>query len=108
MSDAPAVGIKGLCKSFPVGFLRRAWREALVDLELTVERGEIFGYLGPNGSGKTTTLKILMGLLRPDRGTATVLGHPLHSRAWRHRIGFLPENPYLYDYLTGREYLEYV
>lgn len=108
MSDAPALAISGLSKSFPVGLLRRRRRPALVDLHLSVARGEIFGYLGPNGSGKTTTLKLLMGLLHPDAGDATVLGLPLASRAWRHRVGFLPENPYLYDYLTAREYLVYV
>jgi ABC-2 type transport system ATP-binding protein len=67
----------------------------------------VFGYLGPNGSGKTTTLKLLLGLLRADRGSARVLGVPHTERAWRYRVGYLPENPYLYDYLTPTEYLDY-
>jgi ABC-2 type transport system ATP-binding protein len=108
MSDAAAITITGLSKSFPVGFLHRGRRPALLDLDLRVERGEIFGYLGPNGSGKTTTLKLLMGLLRPDAGAAAILGAPLQERSWRFRAGYLPENPYLYDYLTAREYLLYV
>jgi ABC-2 type transport system ATP-binding protein len=79
----------------------------LIDLSLEVQRGEIFGYLGPNGSGKTTTLKILTGLVYADRGSFTVLGHPQDDQAWRHEVGYLPEHPYLYDYLTPREYLDY-
>ncbi len=68
----------------------------------------MFGYLGPNGSGKTTTLKLLTGLLFPDSGEASILGYPLTDRAWRFRMGYLPEHPYLYDYLTAEEYLDYV
>jgi ABC-2 type transport system ATP-binding protein len=83
-------------------------RPALLDLTLQVHRGEILGYVGPNGSGKTTTLKLLIGLLKPDRGQAFVLGEPAASRAWRFRAGYLPEHPYLYDYLTPAEYLDYV
>jgi len=75
---------------------------------LQVIQGEVFGYLGPNGAGKTTTLKVLMGLLSPDAGAITVFGLPQSDRAWRYRVGYLPENPYLYDYLTVGEYLEYV
>jgi ABC-2 type transport system ATP-binding protein len=70
-------------------------------------RGEILGYVGANGSGKTTTFKLLMGLVRPDSGEARILGEPLGSRAWRQRAGYLPEQPYLYDYLTAAEYLDY-
>lgn len=105
---SPALELRGLTKSYRIGHIRQKLRPVLRNLDLTVQRGQVFGYLGPNGSGKTTTLKILMGLLRPDAGTATVLGHPLSDRAWRYRTGYLPENPYLYDYLTAREYLEYV
>jgi ABC-2 type transport system ATP-binding protein len=108
MSEAPAVTITGLRKTFPVGFLHRRRREAICGLDLRVERGEIFGYLGPNGSGKTTTLKLLMGLLHPDAGSAAILGVDWRARSWRYRIGYQPENPYLYDYLTAREYLDYV
>jgi ABC-2 type transport system ATP-binding protein len=107
-TDSPALELRALTKSYRVGHIRQKLRPVLRNLDLTVPRGQVFGYLGPNGSGKTTTLKILMGLLRPDSGTATVLGHALSDRAWRYRAGYLPENPYLYDYLTAREYLEYV
>ena len=105
---SPALELRGLNKSYRIGHIRQTLRPVLRNLDLTVQRGQVFGYLGPNGSGKTTTLKILVGLLRPDAGTANVLGHPLSDRAWRYRTGYLPENPYLYDYLTAREYLEYV
>jgi len=107
-AGAPALETSGLSKSYPTGPLHRGRRSALEDLTLSVPRGEIFGYLGPNGAGKTTTLKLLMGLLRADRGSARILGVPHTERAWRHRAGYLPENPYLYDYLTPLEYLDYV
>ena len=103
----PALETSGLSKSYPTGALHRGRRPALEELTLTVSRGEVFGYLGPNGAGKTTTLKLLLGLLRADRGTARVLGVPHTERSWRHRAGYLPENPYLYDYLTPQEYLDY-
>jgi ABC-2 type transport system ATP-binding protein len=76
-------------------------------LSLTVRRGEIFGFLGPNGAGKTTTLKLLMRLIYPTAGTARILGCPIEEVATHARIGYLPENPYFYDYLSGRELLEY-
>ncbi len=98
----------GLSKSYRVGHIRRRPRPALQGLDLEVRRGEVFGYLGPNGSGKTTTLKLLMGLLRPDSGEVEVLGCPWDDPAWRYRVGYLPEHPYLYDYLTAQEYLDYV
>lgn len=89
--------------------LRRSRRQrvALKDLDLIIEEGEIFGLLGPNGAGKTTTLKILMGIIFPTRGTARILGRPLGDKWAKARLGFLPENPYFYDYLTGREFLKY-
>ncbi len=111
MSDAtgaPPLEIENLSKTFSLGFLGRQKRPALLGLTLQMIRGEILGYLGPNGSGKTTTLKILMGLVAADGGTARILGTPLGERSWRHRIGFLPEQPYFYDYLTPAEYLGYV
>ncbi len=80
---------------------------ALRNLNLSVERGEIFGLLGPNGAGKTTTLKILMGIHFPTSGEARIMGKPLGDRDVKARIGFLPENPYFYDYLTGEEFLNY-
>jgi ABC-2 type transport system ATP-binding protein len=103
-----ALHLAGLTKSFAYGFLHRRRRVVLRSIDLNVPRGGIFGYLGPNGSGKTTTLKIVMGLLRADAGTVFVLGCPLADPAWRARTGYLPEHPYLYDYLTAAEYLDYV
>jgi ABC-2 type transport system ATP-binding protein len=107
-ADAVPVVVRGLTKSYRIGHVFQQRRPALVDLSLEVRRGEILGYVGPNGSGKTTTLKLLTGALRPDRGEGWILGQPLASRAWRYRVGYLPEHPYLYDYLTPEEYLDYV
>jgi ABC-2 type transport system ATP-binding protein len=107
-ASGDALFLRGLEKSYPTGHIRQRRRPVLHGLTFGVARGEVFGYLGPNGSGKTTTLKILTGLLFPDAGEVRVLGHPLADRAWRFRVGFLPEHPYLYDYLTPREYLDYV
>src|SRR5512138_2449892 len=104
----PAIRIAGLRKSYRTGHVLQGRRQVLFDLDLEVERGEIRGYVGPNGSGKTTTLKILTGLLRADAGAVVILGERLASRGWRHRVGSLPEPPYLYDYLTPSEYLDYV
>jgi ABC-2 type transport system ATP-binding protein len=97
-----------LTKAFPAGFLGRKRVSALSDLSLEVMPGEVFGYLGPNGSGKTTTLKILMGLVRQDSGSARVLGKAIADPSWRHKVGYLPEHPYFYDYLSPVEYLDYV
>ena len=104
---APALDIRGLSKSYRIGHLRGKRRPALRDLTLQVPRGSVFGCLGPNGSGKSTTLKLLLGLIFPDSGDAVILGHPLGARAARQSLGYLPENPYFYDYLTPREYLDY-
>jgi ABC-2 type transport system ATP-binding protein len=109
MSHAEAaLETTNLSKRYATGLLNRATRVALEGLSLRVERGEIFGYLGPNGSGKTTTLKILLGIVSPDSGDARILGKPLGDPAWRTRVGYLPEHPYFYDYLTPLEYLDYV
>ncbi len=103
-----AIRTRGLSKSYRTGHVFPSYRSALVNLDLEVRTGEILGYVGPNGSGKTTTLKLLVGLLRPDRGEVWVLERPLADSSWRHQAGYLPENPYLYDYLTPAEYLDYV
>ncbi len=108
MPAVAALSVSGLSKAYRLpGLWQRQRRVALEDVSFFIGQGEIFGYLGPNGSGKTTTLKILLGLLRPDSGTWDVLGEPHDCGGWRRRVGFLPENPYLYDYLTVREYVEY-
>ncbi len=100
------VQVENLRKDFRVGFWGR--RVTAVDaLSLQVQRGEVFGFLGPNGAGKTTTLKILMGLIYPSGGTVAVLGRPVNDRAAKGRVGFLPESPYFYEYLTGREFLQF-
>ena len=101
----PVIEIEGLCKDFRVGFWRRRTR-ILHPLTLTVYRGEIFGYLGPNGAGKTTTIKLLTGLILPTAGSARLLDQDLTRIVAKQQIGFLPENPYFYDYLTGREFLD--
>jgi ABC-2 type transport system ATP-binding protein len=102
-----AIEILGLEKTYGVGFWRKRPKCALKPLNLTVESGEIFGFLGPNGAGKTTTLKLLMGLVFPTSGTARILGMELDDPRMKAQIGFLPEQPYFYDYLTARELLKY-
>lgn len=102
-----AIQILGLEKTYSVGFWRKKPRYALRPLDLTVEEGEIFGFLGPNGAGKTTTLKLLMGLIFPTAGSARILGMEANDPRMKAQIGFLPEQPYFYDYLTARELLEY-
>src|SRR5499427_11073328 len=103
----PALATYDLTKDFPVGFWRKRPYRALDRLTLAVERGEVFGFLGPNGAGKTTTLKLLMQLVFPTGGRAEMLGRPLGDLAVRRRLGYLPENPYFYDYLTAEELLAY-
>jgi ABC-2 type transport system ATP-binding protein len=102
-----AIEILGLSKTYSVGFWRKTPKCALRSLDLTVEDGEIFGFLGPNGAGKTTTLKLLMGLVFPSSGSARILGMEINDPRMKARIGFLPEQPYFYDYLTATELLEY-
>lgn len=98
--------IRGLTKEFRLGL--RGRRVLVLDrLDLEVEQGEIFGFLGHNGAGKTTTLKLLMGLLVPTAGTALILGRPIEDVAVRQRVGFLPESPYFYEYLTAEEFLTF-
>ena len=103
----PAIEILGLEKTYSVGFWRKTPKRALHPLKLTIEDGEIFGFLGPNGAGKTTTLKLLMGLVFPTAGSARILGKEWTDPSVKAQIGFLPEQPYFYDYLTAHELLEY-
>jgi ABC-2 type transport system ATP-binding protein len=103
----PAIEILGLEKTYSVGFWRKRPKCALKPLHLAVEEGEVFGFLGPNGAGKTTTLKMLVGLAFPTGGTARILGRELDDSKMKAQIGFLPEQPYFYDYLTARELLKY-
>jgi len=104
----PVVEIENLTKDFAVGFWKKRPIRALNNLCLEVHEGEIFGFLGPNGAGKSTTLKILMNLLHPTSGSARILGEPVHAVGMHRRIGYLPENPYFYDYLTPLELLTYM
>ncbi len=101
-----AIDISGLCKQFRGKKMTRV--DALKNLDLQIAPGEVFGYLGPNGAGKSTTIKCLMGLIRPTAGTATIMGEPIGSVASRAKVGFLPENPAFYDYLSAEEYLRFV
>ena len=101
------IEIDRLTKEYEAGFLRKRKTRALDTLSLTVEKGQIFGFLGANGAGKTTTLKLLMRLIYPTSGTARILGHDISNISMHARIGYLPENPYFYDYLTAREFLSY-
>ena len=103
----PAIEILGLEKTYSVGFWHKRPKRALHPLHLAVEDGEVFGFLGPNGAGKTTTLKMLMGLVFPSGGSARILGMELDDPRMKAQIGFLPEQPYFYDYLTARELLTY-
>jgi len=102
-----AIEILGIEKTYSVGFWRKRPKCALKSLHLQVEEGEVFGFLGPNGAGKTTTLKLLMGLMYPTAGTAKILGMEIGDPRMKAQIGFLPEQPYFYDYLTARELLNY-
>ena len=101
------IEITNLTKDYEVGFLRKRKVRALDGLSLSIDGGQIFGFLGANGAGKTTTLKLLMRLIFPTTGSARILGHDIQDVRMHQRIGYLPENPYFYDYLTAREFLDY-
>jgi ABC-2 type transport system ATP-binding protein len=101
------VEIENLTKDYEVGFWRKRKVRALDGLSLSVNQGEIFGFLGANGAGKTTTLKLLMRLIFPTHGTARILGLDIANISTHSRIGYLPENPYFYDYLTALEFLNF-
>ncbi len=102
----PAVAVRGLTKVFPVPFHRQSII-AVKDLNLCIEPGEVYGLLGPNGSGKSTTLKIILGLVSPTRGRTEIFGRDSRLVESREAVGFLPENPYFYKYLTGNETLRF-
>ncbi len=102
-----AIEIQNLSKNYPVGFWKKQLRTALKPLNLAVSVGETFGFLGPNGAGKTTTIKLLMGIIFPSSGTASILGKPFDDPEIKRKIGFLPEQPYFYDYLSAPELLDY-
>jgi ABC-2 type transport system ATP-binding protein len=105
MSSSVVVRADRLEKVFRLGFFARRV-QAVREVSFEVQRGEILGLLGPNGAGKTTTIKMLMGLIFPTRGRAEILGHAVPSRRAKEQVGFLPESPYFYDYLTGPELLD--
>lgn len=101
-----AVSVAGVSKIFPVPFSRRAV-VAVRDLNLSIRAGEVYGLLGPNGSGKSTTLKMILGLVPPTRGGVEIFGRSSSDVASREAVGFLPESPYFYNYLTGAETLRF-
>src|ERR1041385_4200405 len=104
---AAAIETQSLSKDYPHGFLHLRKKASLEGLTMRVENGEVFGFLGPNGAGKSTTIKLLMGIIFPTAGTARLLGRPLGDAEAHARIGYLPEQPYFYDYLTAAEVLDY-
>ncbi len=106
MADA-AIQIDNLTKDYPVGFLHLKTKRSLEGLTMRVEDGEVFGFLGPNGAGKSTTIKLLVGLIFPTAGSAQILGKPISDISMHQDIGYLPEQPYFYDYLTAAELLDY-
>ena len=102
-----AIEIENLSKEYPYGFLNLKKKKSLQNLSMQVPSGEIFGFLGPNGAGKSTTIKLLMRLIFPTAGTARILGRSIDDISMHERIGYLPEQPYFYDYLTATELLDY-
>ncbi|ACK71205.1 ABC transporter related [Gloeothece citriformis PCC 7424] len=104
----PVVQTWNLRKVYRTGFWLNQTIESLKACDLSVYQGETFGLLGPNGAGKTTLLKMLLGIVRPTSGKAVLLGRPIGDRACKQRIGYLPENAYFYDFLTGWEFLEFI
>ncbi len=101
-----AIETAGLCKQFKGKKMTRV--DALKSLDLQIEAGEVFGFLGPNGAGKSTTIKLIMGLLKPSSGTASIMGVDSTLTDSRRQVGFLPENPAFYDYLSAEEYITFV
>jgi ABC-2 type transport system ATP-binding protein len=104
---SPAIEIENLTKDYPYGFLHLKKKTSLEGLTMRVEDGEVFGFLGPNGAGKSTTIKLLVGLIFPSAGSARILGKSIEDISMHRDIGYLPEQPYFYDYLTAAELLDY-
>lgn len=104
--ESHVVHVEGIVKDFRPG-LGLTRKRILHGISFDVRRGEVFGLLGPNGAGKSTTLKVLMGLIHADGGSAQILGHDVEETEYRKHVGFLPEQPHFYDYLTGNEFLEF-
>ncbi len=104
--STPAISIQHLTKIYPIPF-KREKVTAVQDLSLTVEPGQVYGLLGPNGSGKSTTMKIVLGLVSPTAGRTEIFGRDSALVESREDVGFLPENPYFYKYLTGEETLHF-
>src|SRR5947209_17647569 len=102
-----AIEIENLTKDYPFGFLHLKKKTSLEGLTMSVNTGEVFGFLGPNGAGKSTTIKLLMRLIFPTAGTARILGKSISDVSMHADIGYLPEQPYFYDYLTAAELLDY-
>ncbi|HEX4546475.1 MAG TPA: ABC transporter ATP-binding protein [Candidatus Acidoferrum sp.] len=102
-----AIETENLTKEYPHGFLHLKKKTSLEGLSMQVETGEVFGFVGPNGAGKSTTIKLLMGLIFPTAGSARILGKPIDDVEMHQDIGYLPEQPYFYDYLTAAELLDY-
>lgn len=104
--SSPAVEVENLTKIFSLS-LRREYLVAVQDLSFTVGAGEVYGLIGPNGSGKSTTMKVILGLMKATRGSTRIFGIDSRDMRSRHRVGFLPENPYFYKHLSGRETLHF-
>lgn len=107
MSSPPAVSVQHLTREFRVSSFRREVLKAVDDVSLEVQPGEVYGLIGPNGSGKSTTMKVLLGLLRPTAGQCAIFGRDSSRVDSREDVGYLPENPYFYKHLTGRETLRF-
>jgi len=102
-----AIETENLSKQYPHGFLHLKKKTSLEGLTMQVEDGEVFGLLGPNGAGKSTTIKLLMGIIFPTAGSARIFGKPVGDVGMHRDLGYLPEQPYFYDYLTAAEVLDY-
>ena len=101
-----ALEIRELKKSFSSNFLLKKY-PILKSINIVAEKGQVYGFLGPNGAGKTTTIKCILGILFPDSGTILINGRPASDPEIRRELGFLPENPYFYDYLTAGEFMDF-